>query len=53
MIRSNIQDRKLTAMFNEMDVKLNSFGLKVRRLENENIMLRSKIIELENLIKGE
>ena len=37
----------------EVDVKLNSFGLKVRRLENENIMLRSKIIELENLIKGE
>ena len=37
----------------EVDVKINSFGLKIRRLENDNIMLKSKIIELENLIKGE
>ena len=53
MIRSNLQDRKLTAMFNEMDVKLNSFGLKIRRLENDVSGLRRKIIKLENLNKGE
>ena len=47
MIRSNLQDRKLTAMFNEMDVKLNSFGLKIRRLENDVSGLRRKIIKLE------
>ena len=50
----SIKDRKMMNQIRqEVDVKLNSFGLKVRRLENENIMLRSKIIELENLIKGE
>ena len=48
MIRSNIQDRKLMAMFNEMDVKLNSFGLKIRRLENDVSGLRRKIMKLEN-----
>jgi|TARA_Y100000361_G_scaffold100504_1_gene90257 hypothetical protein len=50
----SIKDRKmLNQIRQEVDVKINSFGLKIRRLENENIMLRSKIIELENLIKGE
>ena len=48
----SIKDRKmLNQIRQEVDVKINSFGLKIRRLENENIMLRSKIIELENLIK--
>ena len=54
MIRSSLQDRKLLKMMrSELDIKINSFGLKIRRLENENIMLKSKVIELENLIKGE
>ena len=34
-------------MFNEIDVKLNSFGLKIRRLENDVSGLRRKIIKLE------
>ena len=38
---------------NEIDVKLNSFGLKIRRLEIENRSLRRKVIQLEKLIKGE
>ena len=50
----SIKDRKmLNQIRQEVDVKINSFGLKIKRLENENIMIRSKIIELENLIKGE
>tara|TARA_R110000824_G_C14923047_1_gene647925 strand:+ start:343 stop:516 length:174 start_codon:yes stop_codon:yes gene_type:complete len=50
----SVRDRKeLNRIRQEVDVKMNSFGLKIRRLENDNIMLRSKIIELENLIKGE
>ena len=54
MIRSNIQDRKLIAIIkNEVEVKLNSFGLKIRRLENDIMGLRRKIIQLENLNKGE
>tara|TARA_R100001594_G_scaffold149121_1_gene206038 strand:+ start:553 stop:711 length:159 start_codon:yes stop_codon:yes gene_type:complete len=50
----SIKDRKmLNQIKQEVDVKINSFGLKIRRLENENLMLKSKIIELESLIKGE
>mgnify|MGYP003138482135 CR=1 FL=1 len=50
----NIKDKKiLNRLRQEVDVKLNSFGLKIRRLENDNIMLKSKVIQLENLIKGE
>jgi len=54
VIRSNIQDRKLLQMIrNELDVKINSFGLKIRKLENEVRSLRGKVIRLENLNKGE
>lgn len=54
MVRSSLQDRKLMTMIkNEIDVKLNVFGLKIRRLENDNRSLRRKVIQLENLIKGE
>ena len=50
----SIKDRKmLNQIKQEVDVKINSFGLKIRKLENENLILKSKIIELENLIKGE
>ena len=52
MIRSNIQDRKLLNMIrNELDIKINSFGLKIRRLETELRSLRAKVKRLEN--KGE
>ena len=48
----SIKDRKmLNQIRQEVDVKINSFGLKIRRLENDNIILRAKVIELENLIK--
>ena len=52
MIRSNLQDRKLLKMMrDELDIKINSFGLKIRRLENEVRSLRTKVKNLEN--KGE
>ena len=48
----SIKERKmLNQIKQEVDVKINSFGLKIRRLEKDNIMLKSKVIELENLIK--
>ena len=54
MIRSSVQDRKLLQMIrNELDVKINSFGLKIRKLENEVRSLRGKVIRLESLNKGE
>ena len=50
----SIKDRKmLNQIKQEVDVKINSFGLKIRRLENENRSLRGKVIRLEKLIKGE
>ena len=52
MIRSNMQNRKLLKMMsNEIDIKINSFGLKIKRLENEVRSLRTKVKKLEN--KGE
>ena len=52
MIRSSLQDKKLLQFIrNELDVKINSFGLKKRRLENEVRSLRTKVKKLEN--KGE
>ena len=54
MIRSSLQDKKLLKMMrSELDIKINSFGLKIRRLETEVMGLRRKIIKLENLNKGE
>ena len=37
----------------QVDVKIASFGLKIRRLENDNRSLRVKVKRLEKLIKGE
>ena len=52
MIRSSLQDKKLLQFIrNELDVKINSFGLKIKRLENEVRSLRGKVKNLEN--KGE
>lgn len=54
VIRSSVQDKKLLQIIrNELDVKINSFGLKIRKLENEVRSLRGKVIRLENLNKGE
>ena len=48
VIRSSIQDRKLLQLIkNEVDVKINSFGLKIKKLENEVRSLRGKVIRLE------
>ena len=57
----SLRDKKaINNIKQTMDVKLNSFGLKIRRLENENIILRNKvgglendIYSLKNSIKGE
>ena len=50
----SIKDRKMmNQLRQEVDVKLNSFGLKIRRLENENRSLRIKVKRLEKLLKGE
>ena len=52
MIRSSLQDRKLLKMMrSELDIKINSFGLKIRKLENEVRSLRGKVKRLE--YKGE
>jgi len=54
MIRSRLQEKKALAIVKaELDVRLNSFGLKIRRLENEVRSLSSKVIQLQNLNKGE
>ena len=54
MIRTSLADKKIMAMIKQtIDVKLNSFGLKIRRLENANRSLRGKVNRLEELIKGE
>ena len=50
----SIKDRKMmNQLRQEVDVKLNSFGLKIRKLENEVRSLRGKVIRLESLNKGE
>tara|TARA_Y100000593_G_scaffold34527_1_gene67847 strand:+ start:135 stop:308 length:174 start_codon:yes stop_codon:yes gene_type:complete len=52
MIRSRLQEKKALAIVKgELDVRLNAFGLKIRRLETEVRSLRTKIKRLEN--KGE
>ena len=48
----SIKDRKmLNQIRQEVEVKINSFGLKIRRLENDNMLLKSKQIKLENELK--
>ncbi len=52
MIRSRLQEKKALAIVKgELDVRLNSFGLKIRKLETEVRNLRGKLKRLEN--KGE
>ncbi len=50
----SVKDRKeLNRLRQEVDVKINSFGLRLRRLENEILMLKTQNNEIKNLIKGE
>ena len=48
----SIKDRKIISkMKKEIDSKLSSFSLKIKRLENDNLMLKTRFNVLENLIK--
>ncbi len=50
----SVKDRKeLNRLRQEVDVKINSFGLRLRRLENEILMLKTQNYEIKNLNKGE
>ena len=50
----SIKERKMiVSLKQQVDVKIAGFGLKIRRLENENRSLRVKVKRLEKLIKGE
>ena len=54
MIRQSIAEKKMMTIVRQaIDVKLNVFGLKIRKLENEIRSLRGKVIRLESLNKGE
>ena len=45
MIGKNLADRRTIMLVKQtMDVKLNEFGLKIRRLENDRNSQRGKII---------
>ena len=51
MIRGRLKDKKAIAIVKgELDVRLNAFGLKIKRLENEVRSLNRKV---KNLNKGE
>ena len=50
----SIKERKMIlTLKQQVDVKIASFGFKIRRLENDNRSLRVKVKRLEKLIKGE
>ena len=50
----SVKDRKeLNRLRQEVDVKINSFGLRLRRLENEILMLKTQNYYIKNLNKGE
>ena len=52
MIRTSLQDKRLLKMMrDELDIKINSFGLKIRRLQNEVRSLRTKVKKLENKLE--
>ena len=49
MIGKNLADRRTIMLVKQtMDVKLNEFGLKIRRLENDRNTQRGRIIRLES-----
>ena len=50
----SIKERKMiVSLKQQVDVKIAGFGLKIRRLENDNRSLRVKVKRLEKLIKDE
>ena len=52
-MRQSLTERKMMNEIKGMiDVKLNSFGLKIRKLEIDNRSLRGKIIQLEKQIEN-
>ena len=52
-MRQSLAERKMMNSIKGMiDVKLNSFGLKIRKLEIDNRSLRGKIIQLEKQIEN-
>ena len=52
-MRQSLTERKMmNAIKGMIDVKLNSFGLKIRKLEIDNRSLRGKIIQLEKQIEN-
>ena len=52
MIRAKLQDRKMMLSIKSiMDVKLNEYGLKFRRIENEIRSLKKQNTQLKNEIK--
>ena len=54
MIRQSLAERKIMASIkNIVDVKLNAFGLKIKRLEYEVRAIRAENIQLKKLIKGD
>ena len=54
MIRQSLAERKMMATIKGLvDVKLNAFGLKIRRLEYEMRAIRAENIQLKKLIKGD
>ena len=51
-MRQSIAERKMMATIKSaIDVQLNAFGLKIRRLENDRNSQRGKIIRLENEVE--
>ena len=51
-MRQSLAERKMMSSIKGMiDVKLNSFGLKIRKLEIDNRSLHGKIVQLEKQIK--
>tara|TARA_R100001594_G_scaffold102525_1_gene137258 strand:+ start:2615 stop:2797 length:183 start_codon:yes stop_codon:yes gene_type:complete len=52
VIRAKLQDRKMMLSIKSiMDVKLNEYGLKFRRIENEIRSLKKQNTQLKNEIK--
>tara|TARA_R100000995_G_C3397681_1_gene83398 strand:+ start:128 stop:307 length:180 start_codon:yes stop_codon:yes gene_type:complete len=51
VIRSSLKDKKMMLAIKMMDVKINEYGLKFRRIENEVRSLRKQNAQFKNEIK--